>query len=202
MFSSKKSPPRVTKHNSVNPVHSKSNPFESDDLVKNGKNYNSSRRSSSDPASATIGAKTNSFDDDYDVNGNSSIYSHALRSSNRNKYKNDFRESGGIESQSVQELENYVVYKSEETTKSVNNCLKIAENMRDDAGKTLATLHQQGEQITRAHHVAADIDRDLSRVLMIFRKSFLMHASVVLYNWLPGFLFIWTNATSAIQLSP
>ncbi|KAF3438121.1 hypothetical protein FNV43_RR20877 [Rhamnella rubrinervis] len=65
--------------------------------------------------------------------------------------------------QSVQELENYAVYKAEETTKSVNGCLKIAEDIRDDATKTLVVLHQQGEQITRTHMVAADIDYDLSR---------------------------------------
>ncbi|BAT75219.1 hypothetical protein VIGAN_01304900 [Vigna angularis var. angularis] len=29
--------------------------------------------------------------------------------------------------------------------------------------KTLVTLHQQGEQITRSHRVAVDIDHDLSR---------------------------------------
>ncbi|XP_054822803.1 SNAP25 homologous protein SNAP33-like [Prosopis cineraria] len=166
MFGSKKSPLKVAKHNSadpVYPVHSKSNPFNSDDLAKNGKNHNSSRRSSSDPALVTKEVNTNPFDD-YDVNGNSSsLSSYALRSAERNKYKNDFRDSGGMENQSVQELENYAVYKAEETTKSVNNCLKIAEDMREDATKTLVTLHQQGEQITRTHHVAVDIDQDLSR---------------------------------------
>ncbi|KAL0421969.1 UNVERIFIED_CONTAM: SNAP25 homologous protein SNAP33 [Sesamum latifolium] len=81
----------------------------------------------------------------------------------RTSYKNDFRDSGGLENQTVQELENYAVYKAEETTKSVNGCLKIAEEMREDATKTLVTLHQQGEQITRTHMVAADMDHDLSR---------------------------------------
>ncbi|KAF9610043.1 hypothetical protein IFM89_019771 [Coptis chinensis] len=41
--------------------------------------------------------------------------------------------------------------------------LKIAEDIRDDATKTLITLHQQGEQITRTHEVVANIDQDLSR---------------------------------------
>ncbi|KAI9117295.1 hypothetical protein K1719_011461 [Acacia pycnantha] len=165
MFGSKKSPLKVAKHNSVDPVypgHSKSNPFDSGDLAKDGKNYNSSRRSSSDPALVTTEVKTNPFDD-YDVNEKSSLSSYALRSVDRNKYKNDFRDSGGIENQSVQELENYSVYKAEETTKTVGNCLKIAEDMREDATKTLVTLHQQGEQITRTHHVAVAIDQDLSR---------------------------------------
>ncbi|WVZ11532.1 hypothetical protein V8G54_016062, partial [Vigna mungo] len=68
------------------------------------------------------------------------------------KYNNNFRDSGRLENQSVQELESYAVYKAEKTTNSVNNCLKIAENIREDATKTLVTLHQQGEQITRSHH--------------------------------------------------
>lgn len=82
-------------------------------------------------------------------------------------YKNDFRDSGGLENQSVQELENYAVYKAEETTKSVNNCRRIAENIKEDATKTLDMLHQQGDQITRTHMAAVDIDKDLSRVVRI-----------------------------------
>ncbi|CAN4086280.1 unnamed protein product [Withania somnifera] len=77
--------------------------------------------------------------------------------------KDDFRDSGGFENQTVQELENYAAHKAEETTKAVNNCMKIAEDIRQDATKTLITLHQQGEQITRTHHTAADIEHDLSR---------------------------------------
>nr|CAD1837913.1 unnamed protein product [Ananas comosus var. bracteatus] len=67
-----------------------------------------------------------------------------------------------IKNQSVQELENYAAYKAEETTHKVNDCLKIAEIIKEDATKTLVTLHQQGEQITRTHHTAADIEHDLS----------------------------------------
>ncbi|XP_058070300.1 SNAP25 homologous protein SNAP33-like [Magnolia sinica] len=86
----------------------------------------------------------------------------AVSSATRNQYKNDFRESGGLENQSVQELENYAVYKAEETTMKVNSCLKIAEEIREDGTKTLINLHQQGEQITRTHTTAANIDYDLS----------------------------------------
>ncbi|KAH0872665.1 hypothetical protein HID58_070027 [Brassica napus] len=50
-------------------------------------------------------------------------------------FKNHFRESGGVENQTVQELESYVVYKSDETTKTV-----------------------QG-----THHKAVDLDHDLTR---------------------------------------
>ncbi|KAH9331760.1 hypothetical protein KI387_003868 [Taxus chinensis] len=79
----------------------------------------------------------------------------------RRRYKSNFVESGGFENQSVQELEGYAVYKAEETTSTVNNCLKVAEDIREDASKTLVALHQQGEQITRTHNIALNIDHDL-----------------------------------------
>lgn len=82
----------------------------------------------------------------------------------KDQYKNNFRDSGGLENQSVQELESYALYKAEETTLKVNGCLKIAEEIREDASRTLVTLHQQGEQITRTHLDAANIEHDLSRV--------------------------------------
>ncbi|XP_039139535.1 SNAP25 homologous protein SNAP33-like [Dioscorea cayenensis subsp. rotundata] len=81
----------------------------------------------------------------------------------KDRYKNNFRDSGGLENQSVQELESYALYKAEETTLKVNGCLKIAEEIREDASRTLVTLHQQGEQITRTHLDAANIEHDLSR---------------------------------------
>ncbi|XP_055829203.1 SNAP25 homologous protein SNAP33-like [Solanum dulcamara] len=148
---------------SVDPVaHSNpgSNPFDSDDDSEKKQTVKPSRRTSSEPSAATPNLSTNLFDDD-EVK---ETPSHAFSTSTaRSKYKNDFRESGGFENQTVEELENYAVYRSEETTKSVNSCLKIAEDMRGDATKTLITLHQQGEQITRTHMTAADIDHDLSR---------------------------------------
>lgn len=160
MFGLKRSPLK-----SVDPVKSGSNPFDSDDETGENQKYISPRRTSSEPSLVTLTpeAKTNPFDDD-DRDRNSSSSTYALHSSNRNKYRNDFRDSGGIQNQSQEELENYAVYKAEETTKSVKSCLKIAEDIREDATKTLVTLHQQGEQITRSHNVAVDIDQDLSRV--------------------------------------
>jgi synaptosomal-associated protein 25 len=183
MFNSKKSPVKVGTSNSVSPVNdvkSWSNPFDSDDEEKDNKKYNSSKKTSSERALVTLEVNTNPFDDIDDTKkSSSSTYAHqsadwnskkssssmyAGQSVDRNRYKNNFRDSGGLENQSVQELESYAVYKAEETTESVHNCLKIAENIREDATKTLVTLHHQGEQITRSHQVAADIDRDLSRV--------------------------------------
>ncbi|KAK4374595.1 hypothetical protein RND71_005272 [Anisodus tanguticus] len=117
-------------------------------------------RTSLEPSLPTQNLSTNPFDDDEIKETPSRANS---ISTARNKYKNDFQESGGFENQTVEELENYAVYRAEETTTSVNSCLKIAEDMREDATKTLITLHQQGEQITRTHMTAADIDHDLSR---------------------------------------
>ncbi|VFQ71022.1 unnamed protein product [Cuscuta campestris] len=68
-----------------------------------------------------------------------------------------------LDSMSVQELENYAVNRAEETTNTVNNCLKIAEDIRQDGSRTLEMLHQQGEQIHRTHEMAAEMDRDLSK---------------------------------------
>ncbi|CAN7083508.1 unnamed protein product [Brassica oleracea var. botrytis] len=68
-------------------------------------------------------------------------------------FKNHFRESGGVENQTVQELESYVVYKSDETTKTVQGY----------ATRTLVMLNEQGEKITRTHHKAVDLDHDLTR---------------------------------------
>lgn len=175
MSGSKKSALKVAKPSSV---ESWTNPFDSDDdEAKDTKKYSSSRKASTERALATLEVNTNPFNDDFDANKKSSSSSHGFQSADRNRYKNGFRDSGGLENQSVQELENFAAYKAEETTNSVNNCLKIAENIREDATKTLVTLHHQGEQITRSHQVAADIDHDLSRVSILSIKTL---ASVLL----------------------
>ena len=89
-------------------------------------------------------------------------------SSTNHHYQNDFRDAGGLEGQSVQELEGYAAYKAEETTRRAQGCVRIAEEMRDTASKTLVTVHQQGQQIHRTHMMAVDIDQDLSRVTTAF----------------------------------
>ncbi|XP_073283385.1 SNAP25 homologous protein SNAP33-like [Primulina huaijiensis] len=163
MFGLKKSPlHRLSKHKSAEPgfpIKSSSNPFDSDNQLGDRLSLKTSGRTSSEPSLVTSNLNSNPFDD-YIIKESS--FSHNFLSA-RNKYRNDFRDSGGLENQTVQELESYVVYKAEDTTKTVNNCLKIAEDMREDATKTLVMLHQQGEQITRTHVAAADIDHDLSR---------------------------------------
>lgn len=166
MLGLKKSPlNKNAKQNSVGPgfpAYNSSNPFDSDTESDDNQTLKPSMRSSSEPTLVIANLSTNPFDDvdDDDVNG---ISSSSYFSSSKNKYKNAFRDSEGLDNQSVQELENYAVYKAEETTKTVNSCLKIAEDIREGATKTLVTLHQQGEQIMRTHMVAADIEQDLSR---------------------------------------
>lgn len=69
-----------------------------------------------------------------------------------------------LDSMSVQELEGYAVDKAKDTTDSVYNSLRIAEEIRGTASQTLDTLHQQGDQIHRTHAMAADTEKDLAKV--------------------------------------
>ncbi|KAL6537840.1 SNAP25 protein snap30 [Orobanche minor] len=128
-----------------------SNPFDSDTELDHKNTtatttINPSRRTCSEP---TLPIPDDDDDDDYFGRGSSSLPAH--------KQKRERK------SMSVQELEGYAVNQAQETTKSVNNCLKIAVDIREDATRTLDTLHQQGEQIHRTHVMAADMDRDLSK---------------------------------------
>ena len=92
--------------------------------------------------------KTNPFDSDSDSEGPSRAQSVPVRRTN----------------QSVQELEDYAITKARETTHKVNDCVRAAEAIREDATQTMLTLHRQGEQIVRSHQVAADIEQDLTVV--------------------------------------
>lgn len=87
----------------------------------------------------------------------SNYSSHSGLALERNKNKNKFQEPGGYENEFVDKQE-------EVTTEKINGCLKVAEEIREDATRTLVNLHQQGEQITRTHLTAASIDYDLSKV--------------------------------------
>lgn len=82
----------------------------------------------------------------------------------KKEYDNDFSDKGGFENQSVEELQNYAAYKAEDTTSTVKNCLRIAEDIKDQGEQTLVQLQQQGEQINRTHNQVVNIDHDLSRV--------------------------------------
>lgn len=148
----KPNPPPTSNNSSGNYFDSDS---DSDDNKKKT-GLKPARRTSSEPALLT----------QEDVRGkpSSSASTKASPARDRNqRFKDGFSEEGGVQKQSTEELENYAVYKSEETTKGVNNCLKIAENIREDATKTLDMLHQQGDQIERTHNMAVEVDKDLSK---------------------------------------
>ncbi|KAK4358023.1 hypothetical protein RND71_023633 [Anisodus tanguticus] len=103
------------------------------------------RRTSSEPVLVTP------EDDDFRTSSSSGT---------RNKHKSKTED---FDNMSMQELEGYAVNQAKETTSSVNNCLKIAEDIRQEGAQTLDTLHKQGEQIHRTHMMAVDMDRDLSK---------------------------------------
>lgn len=166
MFGFFKSPVnKVSKQNSVDPPSSGANPFDSDTESDTKSTIKPSRRANSEPVLIVPNLGSNPFDDDYKGRrgASSSASSYSSSSTALDKYKDDFCESGGLENQSVQELENYAAHKAEETTSTVNNCLKIAEDIREDATRTLDMLHHQGEQIRRTHEMVADTDKDLSK---------------------------------------
>ncbi|KAF8040421.1 hypothetical protein BT93_B2602 [Corymbia citriodora subsp. variegata] len=166
MFGFFKSPVnKVSKQNSVDPPSSGTNPFDSDTESDTKSTIKPSRRANSEPVLIVPNLGSNPFDDDNKGRrgASSSASSYSNSSTALDMYKDDFRESGGLENQSVQELENYAAYKAEETTSTVNNCLKIAEDIREDATRTLDMLHHQGDQIRRTHEMVADTDKDLSK---------------------------------------
>ncbi|CAH8312605.1 unnamed protein product [Eruca vesicaria subsp. sativa] len=156
MFSLKKPLERLSKHKPSSASASKSNPFDSDDEFDDNKHtLKPSNKISPQPCVPTKKNHSfNPFDDDED---------NEVEKRLKPSFKNHLRDSGGVENQSVQELESYAVFKSEETTKTVQGCLKVAEGIRCDATRTLVMLNEQGEKITRTHQKAVDIDHDLTR---------------------------------------
>jgi hypothetical protein len=121
-------------------------------------------------AKAASSSKPNPFDSDSDSEdftskaAKNSSTTYKAPADAKKRYKDGFRDSGGLENQSVQELENYAAYKAEETTDALSGCLRIAEDIKQDASDTLITLHKQGEQISRTHEKAVEIDQDLTKV--------------------------------------
>lgn len=170
MFGFRKSPGnKVSKPSSSNPVDS----YTEHDTKGNAK---IGRRTSSEPMLLTPNCKSNLFDDDDD----------GRRKAARNKHNKGYNsDSEDLDSMSVQELESYAVNRAEDTTKSVNNCLKIAEDIRQDATRTLDTLHQQGEQIHRTHVMATDMDKDLQKVTsisLITQKKKIIFSKKILFK--------------------
>jgi hypothetical protein len=75
--------------------------------------------------------------------------------------------------QAVQDLEKYALKKSQDTTSTIKNCVRVAEDSMGIGVQTLITLHDQGIQIERTHEKAVDIDQHLSRVKYFFSHSVL-----------------------------
>lgn len=65
--------------------------------------------------------------------------------------------------QAVMDLERHAVKKSQETTSTLKNCLRVAEDTMGVGAQTLISLHEQGVQIERTHEKAVDLDQHLSR---------------------------------------
>ncbi|KAH0907717.1 hypothetical protein HID58_039544 [Brassica napus] len=149
MFGLKKPLERLSKHHKPSASASKSNPFDLDD---DNKKHTLKPSNKISPQPTKKNHSFNPFDDD--------VVDDEVE---KRSFKNHFRDSGGVENQTLQELESYAVYKSEETTRTVQGCLKVAQGIRSDATRTLVMLNEQGEKITRTHHKAVDIDHDLSR---------------------------------------
>ncbi|CAN7001714.1 unnamed protein product [Brassica rapa subsp. trilocularis] len=162
MFGLKKPLERLSKHHkpSSSASASKSNPSDSDDESDGNKKHTlkPSNKISPQPSLPTT-KKNHSFNPFDDADDEEEVEKRLKPS-----FKNHFRESGGVENQTVQELESYAVYKSDETTKTVQGCLKVAQGIRSDATRTLVMLNEEGEKITRTHHKAVDLDHDLTRV--------------------------------------
>ncbi|KAG9439787.1 hypothetical protein H6P81_019952 [Aristolochia fimbriata] len=138
---------------SADPVVPASNPFDSDSESE-AKQKGSKTSSVSATTKPNSRVAPTSFSDDEAGSASSSAHI--------SKIKRGSRDMGDLENKTTQELEDYAVNKAEEVTKDVNTCLKIAEDIKDEASKTLVTLHQQGEQITRTHMSAANMEQDLS----------------------------------------
>ncbi|WZY86186.1 hypothetical protein YC2023_032570 [Brassica napus] len=109
------------------------------------------------PSSSASASKSNPFDSVDESDGNKK---HTLKPSNKISPQPSLpttKKNHGFNpfDDTVQELESYAVYKSEETTKTVPGI--------SSARDKISLSSKQGEKITRTHHKAVDIDHDLTR---------------------------------------
>lgn len=153
MFGLKKPLERLSKHHkpSSSASASKSNPFDSVDESDGNKKHTLKPSNKISPQPSLPTTKKNHGFNPFDDVDDEEVVEKRLKPS----FKNHFRESGGVENQTVQELESYAVYKSEETTKTVPGI--------SSARDKISLSSKQGEKITRTHHKAVDIDHDLTR---------------------------------------
>ncbi|CAN6982372.1 unnamed protein product [Brassica oleracea var. botrytis] len=156
MFGLKKPLERLSKHHkpSSSASASKSNPFDSVDESDGYKKHTLKPSNKISPQPSLPTTKKNHGFNPFDDVDDEEVVEKRLKPS----FKNHFRESGGVENQTVQELESYVVYKSEETTKTVQGI--------SSARDKISLSSKQGEKITRTHHKVVDIDHDLTRIFI------------------------------------
>jgi hypothetical protein len=67
----------------------------------------------------------------------------------------------------VQDLEVYVAYKAEVTMQRVDKCLRVIEETRETASRTLVTVRQQGQQSRHTHAMALDIDQVIKIIFFL-----------------------------------
>ena len=72
------------------------------------------------------------------------------------------------ENQALQDLQTYAQEKPRETTATIRNCLRVAEETKEAAGRTMEMLHCQGDQILRTHETAVTVDRHLTVVEILY----------------------------------
>ncbi|KAG0612339.1 hypothetical protein M758_6G019600 [Ceratodon purpureus] len=99
--------------------------------------------------------KTTSQDDD-------ELFSYSS-SKPKQGYGNGGEHDEEFVNQAVMDLEKHAVSKSQETTSTLKNCLRVAEDTMGVGAQTLISLHEQGVQIERTHERAVDLDQHLSR---------------------------------------
>ena len=71
------------------------------------------------------------------------------------------------ENQALHDLQTYAQEKPRETTATIRNCLRVAEETKEAAGRTMEMLHCQGDQILRTHETAVTVDRHLTVVKIL-----------------------------------
>ncbi|KAI3882419.1 hypothetical protein MKX03_001920 [Papaver bracteatum] len=159
----------------MNKITKKNSPFGSDSESNNTKQrMKPAARTSSEQVPSDL--KSNPFDDDDGRKPSSS--SHTANMGGRNSYRNDFSDFENQSSNPFDDDDGRKPFSSSHTSNlggrnsyqndfsdssGFDNCLKIAEDIREDASEILGTLHQQGEQITRTHGMYPDFDQNLEQ---------------------------------------
>ncbi|CAK9206124.1 unnamed protein product [Sphagnum troendelagicum] len=151
----------------------KGNPFDSDEEETTTSRARNARKEPvrrGGPTSSSLAAAAASQTEELFSYGDSRPKSR-YQSGNNNggayddTYESHQGEADGEEyvNQAVLDLEKHALKKSQETTSTIKNCVRVAEDTMGIGVQTLITLHDQGIQIERTHEKAVQIDQHLSR---------------------------------------